>query len=163
MVPQPDRDQGPPTPAPLLGAAVSLWFDILMDTSFLLFGFLLGATIYLLTHNSSPQKAKHVSLLVLLTAWSASLSVRSGRGRYQQAIAFGAVALDRIGEIDRGCVGTHADGFDRARRHQANNEGGQQRRCPRADHTQSSSSELHPRNLHRASPERKREQGPTVG
>ena len=60
--------------APLLGTAASLWFDILMDTSFLLFGFLLGATIYLLTHNSSPQKAKHVSLLVLLTAWSASLS-----------------------------------------------------------------------------------------
>src|SRR6202022_3967785 len=50
-------------------------------------------------------------------------AVRSGRGRYQQAIAFGAVALDRIGEIDRRCVGTHADGFDRARRHQANNEG----------------------------------------
>jgi hypothetical protein len=57
-----------------LGTAVSLWLNLLMDTSFLLFGFLLGGTIYFLTEKSAPPQEKQVSLLVLLTAWSASLS-----------------------------------------------------------------------------------------
>jgi len=60
--------------ASLLGTAASLFFGILIDTSFLLFGFLLGATIYLLTKTAEPSESKQVSLLVLLTAWSASLS-----------------------------------------------------------------------------------------
>jgi hypothetical protein len=60
--------------APLLGTAASLFFGVLIDTSFLLFGFLLGATIYLLTKTAEPSERKQVSLLVLLTAWSTSLS-----------------------------------------------------------------------------------------
>jgi hypothetical protein len=60
--------------APLLGTAVSLWLGVLMSTSYFLFGFLSGATIYLLTGRGEPRAWGRVSLLVLLTAWSASLS-----------------------------------------------------------------------------------------
>lgn len=59
---------------PLLGAAISLWFGILMDTAFLLLGFLIGATVYLMFENAESPSGHRLSLLVLLTAWSASLS-----------------------------------------------------------------------------------------
>ena len=60
---------------PLLGTAVSLWFGILMNASFLLFGLLAGTVIYLLTDNSGLSIQKRFVLLALLTAWSASISL----------------------------------------------------------------------------------------
>ena len=59
---------------PLLGAAASLWFGILPGTSFGLFGLLTGAAVYLFRNNSAPQAWKRISMLVILTAWSASIS-----------------------------------------------------------------------------------------
>jgi len=60
---------------PLLGTAASLWFGILMKTSFALFGLLAGIAVCLLTNNSGASKQKRVVLLALLTAWSASISL----------------------------------------------------------------------------------------
>jgi hypothetical protein len=73
--------------APLLGTAASLWFGVLATTSFQLFGFLFGATIYLLTGRVGPRTWGRVSLLALLTAWSASLSV----GYNSPALASGPI------------------------------------------------------------------------
>jgi hypothetical protein len=61
--------------APLLGTAVSLWFGILINTSFAIFGLLAGCAIYLLTGGSRLSGQKRLVLLALLTAWSASISV----------------------------------------------------------------------------------------
>jgi hypothetical protein len=60
--------------APLLVAAVGLWRGAMTSESFLLFGLLAGAAIYLLTSGSEPRAWTRVSLLVLLAAWSASIS-----------------------------------------------------------------------------------------
>lgn len=60
---------------PLLGMAASLWFGILIYTSFALFGLLAGIAACLLTNNSGPSTQKRVVLLALLTAWSASISL----------------------------------------------------------------------------------------
>jgi hypothetical protein len=61
--------------ASLLGTAVSLWFAVLMQTSFLLLGLLAGVTIGLLTGPYHLVAQKRIALLALLTAWSASLSL----------------------------------------------------------------------------------------
>src|SRR6266852_4313355 len=60
---------------PLLGVAGSLWFGVLPATSFGLFGILAGVVIYLLTNKTAPQTWVRISLLVMATAWSASISV----------------------------------------------------------------------------------------
>jgi len=60
---------------PLLGMAASLWFGILIHTSFVLFGLLAGIAIYLLTNDCGSPTRKRVVLLALLTAWSASISL----------------------------------------------------------------------------------------
>jgi len=59
---------------PLLGTAGSLWFGILPGTAFGLFGILAGAAFYLLTTDPGPQTGRRIFLLVLVTAWSASIS-----------------------------------------------------------------------------------------
>ena len=46
-------------------------------------------------------------------------AVRSGRGRHQDAVLLGAMALDRRGQVDRGGVEPHADGLDGHGRRQA--------------------------------------------
>jgi hypothetical protein len=85
--------------APVLGTAVSLWFNILMDTSFLLFGFLFGVTIYLLTERGAATKGKQASLLVLLTAWSASLS----GGYNSPALMSGPILVALIAQLFSRC------------------------------------------------------------
>jgi hypothetical protein len=59
---------------PLLVTAVSLWLGVLKSTSFLLFGFLLGAAVCQQVDRRAPRAWGRVSLLVLLVAWSVSLS-----------------------------------------------------------------------------------------
>lgn len=60
--------------APLLGVVVSLWFGILIHTAFLLFGFFAGTSLCLLTERATPRQTKQFVLLLLLMAWSVSLS-----------------------------------------------------------------------------------------
>ncbi len=60
--------------APLLGIAVSLWFGILMHTAFILFGFSAGVSLCLLTDRATSRQLKQFVLLLLLMAWSVSLS-----------------------------------------------------------------------------------------
>ena len=63
-----------------------------------------------------------------------------------------------IGEIDRGCIGAHADGFDRVRGRKTNKYRCQQRARAGSDKTQPVSSELHSlqpfRELRRSDPVR---------
>jgi hypothetical protein len=73
--------------APLLGAAVGLWYGAMLSASFFLFGFLLGAAACLLTDRRAPRGWGRVSLLVLLTGWSVSLSA----GYNSPALASGPV------------------------------------------------------------------------
>ena len=42
--------------------------------------------------------------------------VGAGRGRNLDAIAFGVLQVDGVGEIDGRCIGAHVDGLDRAAR-----------------------------------------------
>jgi hypothetical protein len=59
---------------PLFGTALSLWFGILAYTASLLFGLLVGVTLFLFIYGSELAAGKRILFLVLLTAWSASLS-----------------------------------------------------------------------------------------
>jgi hypothetical protein len=59
---------------PLLVAAVSLWFGVLATAAFFLFGLLASEATHLLTSDSAPAAELRVVLLVLVTAWSASIS-----------------------------------------------------------------------------------------
>lgn len=73
--------------APLAVTAVSLWSGGLYNGAFLLFGLLLGASFCLITADSEPAAVKRAFFLVLLTAWSASLSV----GYNSPALAAGPI------------------------------------------------------------------------
>ena len=59
---------------PLLVAAAGLWFGVSTTASFFLFGLLCGVAIHLLTTASAPETELRMVFLVLLIAWSASLS-----------------------------------------------------------------------------------------
>ena len=49
-------------------------------------------------------------------------AVGAGRGRHQDAVVLGAVALDRVGQVDGGGVEPHVDGLDRPSRGHAGND-----------------------------------------
>ena len=55
-------------------------------------------------------------------------AVGAGRGRDLQAVAVGLLAVDRIGQVDRGRVGPHVHGLDRPRRREADQGRDQHRR-----------------------------------
>ncbi len=50
------------------------------------------------------------------------------RGRDQQAVGLGAMALGGVGKIDRRGVGAYTDGLDRARGREADDDQSQHRR-----------------------------------
>jgi len=81
--------------APLLGTAVSLWFGILINTSFAIFGLLAGAAIYALTDGFELLAQKRLVLLALLTAWSASISV----GYNSPALGAGPILVALVGLV----------------------------------------------------------------
>ena len=52
-------------------------------------------------------------------------AVGPGRGRNQDAVAVGAMALDGVGQVDGGGVGAHVDGLDRVCGREADHNHGQ--------------------------------------
>jgi hypothetical protein len=80
---------------PVVGAALSLWRGAWIDASFLAFGLLLGLTSYLLTTGSELTRETQVMCLVLLTAWSVSLS----GGYTSPALASGPILAALIGFV----------------------------------------------------------------
>ena len=81
--------------APLLGIAVSLWFGIVINTSFAIFGLLAGVAIYVLTGNSDLSAQRRLVLLALLTAWSASISW----GYNSPALGSGPILVALVGLV----------------------------------------------------------------
>jgi hypothetical protein len=73
--------------APLLGTALSLWFGVWMNTSFLVFGLLAGMAVWQFIDGKQSLGPRRAMLLVLLVAWTASLS----GGYNSPALASGSI------------------------------------------------------------------------
>jgi hypothetical protein len=70
--------------------------------------------------------------------------IGSGRGRNQQAVGFGAMALDGIGQVDRLRVGADINSLDRARGRQRRHDRDERRGHKGADEMQPTSSQPYP-------------------